>query len=126
MTIGVPKETFPGEQRVAIVPRAMELLAKGQVDFVVESGAGAAAGFPDREYVEKGARIAKDHAEVFAASELVLQVRLLGANPQAGRADLDLLQARHALAGFCEPLPAVRECAELAARGVTSFSMELM
>jgi len=126
MIIGIPKETFPGEQRVAIVPRAMELLAKSQVEFLVETSAGLAAGFHDAEYEAKGSRIAGSRAELFEAAELILQVRLLGANPDAGRADLDLLKPHHALIGFSEPLTALQESADLAARGVTSFSMELM
>jgi NAD(P) transhydrogenase subunit alpha len=126
MTIGVPKETYPGEQRVALIPRALELLAKSQVEFVIETGAGEAAGFPDEEYAQKGARIAASHAEVFETCELILQVRLLGANPEAGRADLDSLRPHHVLVGFSEPLTALAEAAELASRGVASFSMELM
>lgn len=126
MTIGVPKETYPGERRVALVPRALELLAKSQVEFVIESGAGDAAGFPDQEYVQKGARIAASRAELFDVCEMILQVRLLGANPEAGRADLELLKPKHVLIGFSEPLTAPAEAAELASRGVTSFSMELM
>jgi len=54
ITIGVVRETFPGERRVALVPRAMDILAKSGVGFAIEAGAGAAAGFPDAEYLEKG------------------------------------------------------------------------
>jgi NAD(P) transhydrogenase subunit alpha len=125
MVIGIPKETFPGERRVAVVPRAFEVLAKSQVEFVVEAGAGAAAGFPDAEYSAKGGRIVRSRAEVFEAA-MILQVRSLGANPEAGRADVDLLRREQILIGFSEPLTAVKEAADLAARGVTTFSMELM
>ena len=52
--IGVPAETFRGERRVAMTPRAMDMLAKSGVELTIESGAGVSAGFPDGEYREKG------------------------------------------------------------------------
>jgi len=126
LTIGVPAETFPGERRVVMTPRAMDALAKSSVEFLIEPRAGVAAGFPDSEYQQKGARIAANRAEVFASSEVVLQVRTPGANPEAGRADLSLLRSRQVLIGFGEPLTAGPAYAELATRGVTSFAMELI
>jgi len=126
LTIGVPAETFQGEHRVAMTPRAMEALAKSNVEFLIEPGAGVAAGFLDSDYKQKGARIAANRAEVFASSDIVLQVRSAGANPEAGRADLSLLRSRQVLIGFGEPLSPGTAYAELATRGVSSFAMELM
>lgn len=126
VTIGIPREMFPGERRVAMVPRAMDALAKTGAGFIVEPGAGAEAGFPDREYEEKGARVARDREEVFARADVIVQVRALGANPEAGRMDLPLLRAGQAVIGFMEPLTAGEEAAALAARGVAAFAMELM
>jgi len=124
--IGVPAETFPGERRVAMTPRAMDALAKSGVELVIESGAGAEAGFPDEEYQQKGARIVQDRAEVFSSSEVILQVRTPGANPEAGSADLRMLRSGQVLIGFGEPLGAATEYVGLAERGVTSFAMELI
>ncbi len=124
--IGVPAETFPGERRVAMTPRATEVLAKAGVSFLIEPSAGAAAGFPDSEYRERGIGIARDRAEVFASCEVIVQVRTLGANPQAGRADLELMRRGQALIGFGEPLSPGDAYPALAVRGVTSFAMELM
>ena len=104
----------------------MEILAKSGVEFVVETGAGAAAGFSDAEYQEKGARVAATRAEVFAAAEVLAQVRTLGANPEAGAADLPLFRRGQIVIGFAEPLTALREAAALAAHGVTELAMELM
>jgi len=109
-----------------MVPRAMELLAKSGVEFLVEPGAGAAAGFPDSEYQEKGARIARDRAEVFGTAQVIVQVRALGANPEAGRADLSLLRRGQTVIGFGEPLTAVQEATALAETGATVLAMELM
>jgi NAD(P) transhydrogenase subunit alpha len=125
-TVGVVAETFPGERRVAIVPSAIALLNKTGAEFVMESGAGAAAGFPDTEYSEKGVRIASSRADVFAEAEVILQVRGPGANAQAGRADLPLLRRGQTLIGFGEPLTAGEAARELAARGITFLAMELM
>ena len=125
VTVGVPAETYLGERRVAMTPRAMETLLKSKIEFIVESGAGSAAGFPDAEYLQKGARIVMDRAEVFAA-DIVIQVRTPGANPGHSRTDLPLLRSGQVLAGFGEPLSGAPEHGEVAERGVTSFAMELM
>jgi len=124
--IGAPAETYPGENRVAMTPRAMDMLAKSGVEFVIESGAGAAARFPDAEYQERGARLVEDRAEIFAGCDVIVQVRSAGANPDAGRADMRLLRSGQVLIGFGEPLSASAEYAEIAGRGATSFAMELI
>lgn len=126
ITIGVPKETFAGERRVAMTPRAMETLATSGAGFVIEAGAGEEAGFPDADYAARGAKVAAGRAEVFAAADVLIQVRTLGANPEAGRADLPLLRRNQTVVGMGEPLTAVREAAALAARGVTLLALELM
>jgi H+-translocating NAD(P) transhydrogenase subunit alpha len=126
VTIGVPAETFPGERRVAMTPRALEILAKINASCLVESGAGAAAGFPDSEYESKGARIARRRADVFGESEVILQVRTAGADPGSLVNDLPLLRSSHVVIGFGEPLSSASEYAAYAGRGVTSFAMELI
>ena len=124
--VGIPRETFPGEQRVALTPRALDVLGKSGVEFILESSAGYAAGFPDSEYQQKSVRIAGSRREVFEAAEVVAQVRTLGANPEAGRSDLDLFRRGQVAIGFGEPLSAPAEFSDLAERGVTSFAMELI
>jgi NAD(P) transhydrogenase subunit alpha len=126
MTIGVPKETFPGEQRVAVVPAVVPPLVKAGHQVLVEAGAGLAAGFPDQEYVDRGARLVASRAELFAQSDVVLQVRGLGTNPEAGRADLPLLRRGQVVIGFLEPLLAREAVTALADRGVTACAMELI
>lgn len=126
MIVGVPRETFPGERRVALIPGALAPLRKVGAEVLVESGAGDGAGFPDSEFADKGARIAASRQELFAAADVVLQVRCLGANPEAGRADLALLRPGQTLIGFWEPLAAPELVAAAAAAGVTAFAMELM
>jgi NAD(P) transhydrogenase subunit alpha len=125
VTIGVPRESFPGERRVALTPRAAEALGKLGASVVVEQSAGASAGFPDDQYVARGARVsARD--EVFQQSGIIVQVRALGVNPDQGRADLPLLRPGQIVIGFGEPLTAVLEVSDLARAGVSFFAMELM
>jgi NAD(P) transhydrogenase subunit alpha len=126
MIIGVPKETFPGEQRVALIPASIAALTKAKLEVVIETGAGLAAGYPDAAYQEKGARIVGQRAEVFAAADIILQVRGLGTNPDAGRLDLSLMRSGQVVIAFFDPLGAPKAVQELAGRGVTALSMELM
>ena len=125
VTIGVPRETFPGERRVALIPRACEALGKIGASVLVEESAGVEAGFPDDLYKARGASVTS-RAEIFAKSDIIVQVRSLGANPDAGRADLSLLRSGQILIGFGEPLTAAREIPDLARTGVSYFAMELM
>ena len=125
LTVGIPKETFPGERRVAMTPGAFDRLAKSGMKLLVEQGAGDAAGFPDSEYVAKGAAIGT-RAEVFAQSDVICQVRTLGANPELGRADTAQLKPGQTVIGMSEPLNAFEAIATLAKANVTLFAMELI
>jgi NAD(P) transhydrogenase subunit alpha len=126
MIIGVPKETFPGERRVALIPASIAALAKVKAEVIIEAGAGYAAGFPDKTYQEKGARIVAQRADVFSSADIIVQVRGLGANPETGPADLGLLRSGQLLIAFLDPLGAPQSVQPLAERGVTALSMELM
>jgi NAD(P) transhydrogenase subunit alpha len=126
MIIGVVKESFPGERRVALVPAVIATLAKSGSQVLVETGAGAAAFHPDAAYVEKGATIAASRAEVFASADVVVQVLGYGANDRTGRADLALLRPGQALIAFLRPLGDPETVKEIAATGATAFSIELM
>ncbi|HZP34119.1 MAG TPA: Re/Si-specific NAD(P)(+) transhydrogenase subunit alpha [Candidatus Acidoferrales bacterium] len=126
MIIGVPRETFPGERRVALVPGSIPALAKGGLEVIVEAGAGAQAGYPDAEYAAKGAKIVADRAEVFAKADVLVQVLCYGSNDKTGQADVPLFHSGQALVGFLRPLGALKPLEEIAAKGVTSFAVELM
>jgi NAD(P) transhydrogenase subunit alpha len=125
ITVGIPRETFPGERRVAIVPRHCEVLRKLGIEVLVEYSAGVEAGFPDDQYVARGSSLAM-RDEIFAKADIVVQVRTLGVNPEAGRSDLPSLRPGQTLIGFGEPLTAVKEASDLAATGVSYLAMELM
>jgi NAD(P) transhydrogenase subunit alpha len=126
MIVGVPRESFPGERRVALVPAAIPNLTKAGLEVVVETGAGAAAGYPDADYAAKGAKIAANRAEVFRAADIVTQILCYGSNDKTGKADVPLFRNGQVLIGFLRPLGSIETIREIAAKGVTSFSVELM
>lgn len=126
MRIGVLRERYPGECRVAVVPSLIELYRKLGHEVVIEAGAGAGAFFPDRAYEEAGARILPSREAVFAESDLLLAVRTAGANPTLFADDLPLFREGQILIGFVEPLFRPQYVAQLAERGVSVFAMELI
>ncbi len=126
MIVGVPRETFPGERRVALVPGVIPNLAKVGLEVVIEAGAGVEAGYPDADYASKGAKIVGSRGDVFSSADIILQVLSYGSNDRTGRSDLSLLRRGQTLIGFLRPLGDVRTLEEIAATGVTSFSVELM
>jgi H+-translocating NAD(P) transhydrogenase subunit alpha len=126
MIVGVPRERFPGERRVALVPAVIPNLTGAGMDVLVEAGAGAAAGYPDADYTAKGAKIVADRAEVFRAADIVLQILCYGSNDKTGKADLPFFRSGQVLIGFLRPLGSIETIREIAAKGVTSFSVELM
>lgn len=126
MIVGVPREGYPGERRVALVPGVIPSLIKAGIEVVVEAGGGVGAGYPDAEFVAKGAKILPDRAEVFRAADVIVQVLGYGADDKKGRADLSLLRKGQALIAFLRPLGSMDTVQEIAASGVTAFSVELM
>lgn len=126
MIVGVPRETFPGERRVALVPAVIPTLAKAGLQVVVEAGAGFEAGYPDADYVAKGAKVLPQRAEVFRTANIITQVLCYGSNDKTGKADVPLFQRDQVLIGFLRPLGSVETISEIAGKGVTAFSVELM
>ncbi|HTX16736.1 MAG TPA: Re/Si-specific NAD(P)(+) transhydrogenase subunit alpha [Candidatus Baltobacteraceae bacterium] len=126
MIVGVPKEIFPGERRVALVPLVVPNLAKAGLEVVVEAGAGAEAGYPDAMYVERGAKILSDRASVFQQADIITQVLCYGSNDRTGKADLPLLRRDQILVGFLRPLGSKEIVQEIAGAGVMAFAVELM
>lgn len=126
MIVGAAKETYPNERRVALIPASVPALTKAGLEVIIETNAGLDAGFADEHYTSKGARIVGSRNEVFEKADIVLQVRSLGASPEAGKADLDLMKKDQVIVGFSDPLGKAELAAEMATKNVTSFSMELI
>lgn len=114
LSIGVPKETFDGEQRVAVTPDGVKtLLKKGFRAVTVESGAGQASNFPDSAYTAAGATIAPAAAQ----SDIVLRVR----PPTLEQAKM---QKGQTLISFLYPATNKEVVEELREAGATSFAMD--
>jgi len=112
--IGVPRETAPGERRVALVPETVQRLIKQGNEVVVERGAGSEAAFIDGAYEQAGARVVNDAYD----AELVVKVQ----RPSAE--ELAKLRQGQMLIAFLQPLIDPRYAQTLAERGVTALSMD--
>ncbi len=126
MIVGVPREIYPGERRVALVPAVIPTLTKAGLQVVIEAGAGAGAGYPDALYADKGAQVLPARSDVFATADIILQVLGYGANDRTGQADLPLFRRGQSLIAFLRPLGDARTLQELAATGITSFAVEMI
>ncbi len=125
ISIGAPRETYPGERRVALTPRACERLLKLKAEVLVERSAGVSAGFPDEEYERRGVRLVS-REEILRTADVVVQVRTPGANPGEGHEDIEWLRDRQLLIGFAEPFTAHQQTRKIAATGASLIAMELI
>ncbi len=123
MIVGIPREMRAGERRVAMVPASVAPLVKAGLEVLVESGAGAAAGIPDDDYTEKGARTAS-REDVFAQADVLLQIN--GPGVDADDAGLGHCRQGQVLIGMQDPLGSPQAVTLMADRGVTAFSLELV
>jgi proton-translocating NAD(P)+ transhydrogenase subunit alpha len=117
ISVGVLRETFPGERRVAITPKVIDTLTKTGAEVWIEAGAGTESGFPDQEYAARNAKIAGDADEVREKAQILLSVR---APEPAG------LRKGQIVIGLCDPLSDPELAARYAQAGATLFSMELV
>ncbi|MHC4877356.1 MAG: Re/Si-specific NAD(P)(+) transhydrogenase subunit alpha [Planctomycetota bacterium] len=124
--VGVPRESFPGERRVALVPANVAGLKKAGFEVLIERAAGVRAGYRDEEYTEAGAELADSRDVIFERADIVLQVRAAGANRHTGAEDLDKLRSGQSLIAMCDPLAQASHMQHIAGRGVTTFALELV
>jgi H+-translocating NAD(P) transhydrogenase subunit alpha len=116
----VVKETHPGERRVAAVPETVKKLVAAGLKVGVEAGAGAGAYLPDQAFVDAGAEVVTDAAAAWAEADVVLTVR------EPSVAQVGRLKRGAILIGLLAPHRNLEQVSELAARGVSSFAMELV
>jgi NAD(P) transhydrogenase subunit alpha len=126
MIIGVVKESYKDEKRVALVPQNVPELVKAGCTVLVEPGAGQEAGYRDEEYRAKGADLGKRRNEILAEADVLLTVRACGANPDAGDKDVALLKKGAFVAGHLDPYAPHKSFAVLAERGAGAFALELL
>jgi len=119
MLIGVPKETWPGELRTALVPQNAKKLIELGFSIVLEASSGLASGFTDEMYQEVGVKISQDRAELLAA-DLVMRVR----KPSIG--DLQLVKKEAVNVSFLDPFNEKELVEDMATRGIQGISMEMI
>lgn len=125
MIVGVPKETYPGERRVSIVPGNVPALQKAGFVVHVETGAGLEAGFTDSMYEEEGA-IILDRSEVLSKSDVILQIRAIGANPESDTEDVKFLKQGQIVIGVIDALSNKDAVQTLQESKVKAFALELV
>src|SRR5688500_7026285 len=116
--IGIPRETFHGEKRVATVPEVVPKLAKLGFRVIVEAGAGEGASIGDDAYAAAGATVVADAAAVWAGADIVFKVRA----PNA--AEIARMREGQALASFIWPAQNPQLLQDLAAKKVTVLAMD--
>ena len=123
MRIGVPRETLPGERRVALVPESSKKLIQAGYTVSIESGAGDPAGFPDTAYREAGATIEPDPTSLLRSADLVLKVNPPGARDGQG-SEIESLRDGAIYIGSLMPLRNLAAVRALATRRITAFSTD--
>jgi NAD(P) transhydrogenase subunit alpha len=120
MKIGIPKETAPGETRVAFVPALAGTLLRDQHEILVETGAGLGAGISDAQYAAAGAQILGSAQVLFAAADLILKVQ----PPSA--AEAGLIREGAVYVGFLAPFANAPVLRTFVRRRITGYAMEFI
>ena len=130
LRVGVPKEIYPGERRVAATPTTVVQLCKLGLDVLVQAGAGEGASLLDAEYAEAGARIVPTAAALYGESDLVIKVRApaltADGDGEGAKAEVDLLPVGGRLVSFIWPAQYPELLARLGARRATVLAMDMV
>ncbi len=124
MKIGVLKEIHAGEKRVATTPEVTEKLIKLGFEVIVEAGAGDAANFSDKSYLEAGAEICKDAKSTYAATDLIIKVRAPERNANTDKHEIELMRSGSKLISFIWPAQNESMLKRLAAHNTTALAMD--
>ncbi len=120
------RRVIPESAGLRWCPRLFRCWRNLESKWWLRPGAGEQAGYSDSSYAEKGAKILASREAVFSAADAVVQVLCYGSNDVTGKADLPLLRRDQLLIGFLRPFGSAEVMGEIAAAGVTSFSVELV
>ncbi len=124
MKIGVPREVYEGEKRVATTPEVAEKLQKLGFSVAIEAGAGQEAKFSDDAYREASVEVINDTRELWSSSDIILKVRAPGAHPELGCDESEFLKEGQALISFIWPAQNEELLNTLAAKKVTVLAMD--
>jgi NAD(P) transhydrogenase subunit alpha len=120
MKIGVPKETYPGEKRVPLVPAGVEKLVQLGATVEIEEGMGVSAGFGDDQYRDVGAGVTSERRSLLASSQIILRLR------KPPEEEISLLKEGTIHISFLDPFNEMDLVDLLAKQGVTAISVEMI
>ena len=124
MKISIPKEIQENESRVALVPQSVKKITQKGFEVLIESGAGEAALFQDKEYEEAGGKIVKDLEVLYSNADLIIKVRKPALNKKTGRHELDLMKEEVCLVSLLEPSTSIDTVQKLLTKKISAFSLE--
>lgn len=124
MVIGVPKEIYPGENRVAMVPDIAGKLIKKGFEVLIQSDAGLNAGFTNQEYEKAGVKVLSDLQELYSKSDIILKVQRPIEHPQYGKNELELMKLGSLLITFMYSLHYPELPKKAAELGINIISMD--
>jgi H+-translocating NAD(P) transhydrogenase subunit alpha len=120
MLIGVPRESYPGENRVSLIPSDVKKLTKLGAEVLIETASGANAGFADEEYVQSGARISASREELFSASDIILRLR------KPPTEEIGRLKKNSIHISYLDPFNEAELIEEFRRNDITAISMEMI
>ena len=126
MIIGITRELVAGENRVSLCPDNVQSLVDKGLELWVEQNAGAQAGFSDDDYISVGAKVVSDRDELFAKSDVILQVQSFGSNTENADDDLKRLKAKQLVIGMMDPLAQPQAAQQVACTGATAIALEMV
>ena len=126
MIIGITRELVAGENRVSLCPDNIQSLGVKGLEFLIEQNAGAQAGFSDEDYISVGAKVVSDRDELFAKSDVILQVQSFGSNTENADDDLKRLKAKQLVIGMMDPLAQPQAAQQVASTGATAIALEMV
>jgi NAD(P) transhydrogenase subunit alpha len=124
--IGITRELVAGENRVSLCPDNVQSLVDKGLELWVEQNAGAQAGFSDDDYISVGAKVVSDRDELFAKSDVILQVQSFGSNTENADDDLKRLKAKQLVIGMMDPLAQPQAAQQVAGTGATAIALEMV
>lgn len=124
MIIGIPKEIYPGENRVAIVPDVAGKLIQKGFDVIVEKDAGLNAGFTNEDYEKNGVKVLNDVLELYSKSDIILKVQRPIDHPSYSKNELELMKKGSLLIAFMYSLHHPELAKKAAELGIDVISMD--
>jgi NAD(P) transhydrogenase subunit alpha len=124
--IGITRELVAGENRVSLCPDNVQSLVDKGLELWIEQSAGAQAGFSDEDYTSVGAKVVSDRDELFAKSDVILQVQSFGSNTENAEDDLKRLKAKQLVIGMMDPLAQPQAAQQVAGTGATAIALEMV